>query len=93
MLYRPIYKNQKHTNFLGYCSLVLSIFTATTISVLGELQMIPVLFFLVPLDTINPFNLLLNTLCSLNCENDPFDCLCCISVILLLIVNLPLRSG
>ena len=29
--------------------------------------------------SINPFNLLLNTLCS-NCENDSFDCICCISV-------------
>ena len=29
--------------------------------------------------SINPFNLLLTTLCS-NCENDPFDCISCISV-------------
>jgi len=31
------------------------------------------------LTSINPVNLLLNTLCS-NCENVSFDCICCISV-------------
>ena len=42
------------------------------------------------LTSINPFNLLLDTS---NCENDPFDCICCISVNSITNCKLPLRSG
>ena len=45
------------------------------------------------LTSINPFNLLLDTLCS-NCENGSFDCICCISVKAATnIINLPIDKN